>query len=375
MGRGPQIALAVLLVLGHRLPAAAAGPGDPIPVRVQLEAPLGCSTADAFFGGLAARSSRARRAGPDDASAVRLVVRITRSGGKVHGELRMFDGRTDLETRRVEGERCEEVVEVLSLTAALALDPTARLAPTPAPRPRSVGRESASGPPPVSAPVVPDAPPEAPLTSGEVPSPTAEAATPNDTAAPDVRASDRLAPKAASSPRQLRLTVGAQALGARVLAPGVSLGGGLSIRLSGRGDTSAPPRSIALTASYLSNEPLAASDGVVARWLAAAATVCPGLGHAGARVAVDLCAHVVGGWLHVFDEALTHGVAANRFWGAAGLVGRFGVGLGDGLSLEAEVVFALPVVERRFVTTTPEQTVGSTPPLFVGAGLGLARTF
>ena len=63
--------------------------------------------------GPAARMSRARRAAPGDA-AVRLGVRLTRVGNKVRGELRMMDGPGDGDTRRVEGESCDAVVEVLS---------------------------------------------------------------------------------------------------------------------------------------------------------------------------------------------------------------------------------------------------------------------
>ena len=77
---------------------------------------------------------RARRAAPGEA-ALHLGVRLTRVGTKVRGELRMMDGPGDGDTRRVDGESCDAVVEVLSLTAALALvgQPQHATPPPPAP--------------------------------------------------------------------------------------------------------------------------------------------------------------------------------------------------------------------------------------------------
>ena len=90
----------------------------PIPIRVDFDAPAGCADADAFYAGVSARLALVRRARPGE-SATRLVVRLTRVGGKVHGELQL-GGESD--TRRVDGATCQEVVQVLALTAALAVN-------------------------------------------------------------------------------------------------------------------------------------------------------------------------------------------------------------------------------------------------------------
>ncbi len=67
---------------------------------------------------------------------MRLTVRVTRAGGRVRGELRVNEAGGEAETRRVDGATCAEVVQVLSLTAALAIDPTADLlAPAPPEKP------------------------------------------------------------------------------------------------------------------------------------------------------------------------------------------------------------------------------------------------
>src|SRR5262249_58311525 len=98
----------------HALVALAAPPsaaGDSIAIRVEFDAPAGCSSADTFYGGLMARMNRARRAQPGE-EAVHLAVRLTRVGNKVRGELRLMEGgQREADTRRVEGETCDAVVE------------------------------------------------------------------------------------------------------------------------------------------------------------------------------------------------------------------------------------------------------------------------
>ena len=72
---------------------------------------------------------------------MRLGVRLTRAGKKVRGELKLIEAAGEGDTRRVEGESCDAVVEVLSLTAALALTaqpPRVLPPPPPPPPPRRV---------------------------------------------------------------------------------------------------------------------------------------------------------------------------------------------------------------------------------------------
>ncbi|HEY7371627.1 MAG TPA: hypothetical protein VIF57_05560, partial [Polyangia bacterium] len=130
---GTPIGFTLLLALAAPAPVAA---GDGVAIRVEFDAPAGCSSADTFYGGLLARMNRARRAVPGE-DAIRLAVRLTRVGSRVRGELRLMGGgRGEGDTRRVEGETCDAVVEVLSLTAALALvERTVPPVPPPPPPP------------------------------------------------------------------------------------------------------------------------------------------------------------------------------------------------------------------------------------------------
>jgi hypothetical protein len=360
-----SIALYALLTVAK---ASAATPPDAIPIRVELDAPAGCSSVDAFYAGVVARSERIRRAAAGE-EAVRLGVRVTRAGGKVHGELRVLDGRPDLETRRVEGVRCDEVVEVLSLTAALALDPTARLGPSNGSSSSTTGSGATSAPPPAP-PAAPPSPPPAPPPAPSPPESAPPAATVRRSAQPPLE--DRGPPRTEAD--AIHFALGLQAIGARVLSPTVSFGGALSLRVA-RHRPDGAPRSVELAAVYLTNDPWSPDDEVVARWAAAAATVCPGLGLAGSRVAVDLCAQAVGGWLRVKDRVVSNPQSAGRFWGSLGAMARLGIPIGGGFSLEAELTLGIPLVERRFITTTPEETVGTTPPVAVAGGIGVARNF
>ena len=115
---GAGITLLGLVTLG----AATEGSGSAvIPIRVEFSAPARCSDVDVFYSGVLARVSRARRAEAKE-TGVRFKVRLTRVGNRIQGELRVIDSRGRADTRKVAGASCDEVVEVLSLTAALALD-------------------------------------------------------------------------------------------------------------------------------------------------------------------------------------------------------------------------------------------------------------
>src|SRR6185312_8922242 len=123
--------------------AAAVGPTTTaVPVRIDFAAPAGCADEDTFWSGIASRTERARTARAGEA-AMRMTVRLTRAAAKVQGELRIAMPGRHVEARRVEGATCTEVVQVLSLTAALAIDPSATIAPMAS---LNGGRPSIGGP-------------------------------------------------------------------------------------------------------------------------------------------------------------------------------------------------------------------------------------
>src|SRR5438045_2911658 len=164
--------------------ARAGSPGVGAAVRIQWNAPAGCSDADAFFSGIQARAEGVRRAQAGE-PALRLEVHLERtSSPKVHGELRMADERGRFELRRVDGATCDEVVDALSLTVALALGTPTLGTPTlgtPTLGPSAVAPAPAKSGPPGSA--VPSAPSSAP-TSARPPPVAAPAPAHEDAVAP-----------------------------------------------------------------------------------------------------------------------------------------------------------------------------------------------
>jgi hypothetical protein len=397
-------AAAVPLLLSSLLarPAALAGTTA---VRIEWDAPAGCSDPATFFGSIESRLGRARRAEAWE-DAVRLAVRLDRvSGAQVHGELRLFDGDGRSEVRKVDGGTCEEVAEALALTAALALGaarswspnpegapaaagprPTATPAAPPSPRtpvPLASGSTKASPslssspptlasplapPPPRTAPPVPDAAPGGPLPLPVRPAARAEGAPPRS-------GPDRFAPP----PRPVGFVIGLGPVAGRVVSPTYDLGAALMGRAvlrapaSGRGGGLEP--SLDLSVTHLRNTLLGASPDVAITWTAVALIPCPGWGLAGldGRLVVEACASTALGRLAAAEEAVTVARSVTRFWWSAGPVLRVRLALRTRWLLQVDASAHIPIIRRTFVTSTPEETVARTPAIAGMVGFILGR--
>jgi len=381
-----------------------------VPVRVEFDAPSGCSDGEAFFAGVLARTRHVHRARPGE-TAVRLTVRVTRVGARVHGELRVNEAGGDAETRRVDGATCAEVVQVLSLTAALAIDPTANLlgpavpdkppaAPSPVRAPPSAGAapspgratpaasavpvaaplssQPSSSSPPAAPPATPTAQPAAPPASAipEGPSPAAPASEPPTptvalTPAPaaTVPAEPRREPARASGPR-----FGASMVAARVLTSSVGLGASLWGRLGITTHEGLTP-SVTFVALYLPGDFFGSGDNLGIGWLALGATGCPGWAPGG-RVRIEPCARLTVGILSATDHSVNTPRSVTRWWGSAGAVVRLTAPVGGGLMLELDAGVDLPFVTRRFITTTTvtNQPVGETTSVSPTLAIGLSHS-
>jgi hypothetical protein len=407
---GGGISLLALVALGQPAPAA---PAASIPVRVSFDAPRGCSGINAFYNGVLSRLDRASPA-RDGEDGPRLRVRLTRAGGKVHGELRIVSGQGATDTRKVDGTTCDEVVEVLSLTAALALDPAARLSPGPGAPAGTAGatgnRSSATaaatggatrsqGGNPTSAPTVATTatattaaavrtaapPPAAPAPPAPVPPPEDKVpAAVEPLPSPGPAVSIAAPPGAPSRQGSLGVELGARAAVAEVVSPYASVGGALVARLTQRRrDRPERPdepdpidRSLGLALLYLPNDSVQSGHGVVVTWSALALTACPGWGLRRSRLVLEACALAMGGWLAASDHAVTNPRSAGRSWWSAGALLRAAIPLGAGpaprLAVELEAGVSAPLVRRSFVTTTPERTVAETPAVSALVDLGLS---
>ena len=372
-------------------PPSGAGP----PVRIQWNAPAGCSEADAFFAGVQTRADRVRRAQAGE-SALRLEVRLERTSSlKVHGELRMTDDRGRFELRKVDGRTCDEVVDALSLTAALALG-GASVVPTPstaggaggslpsgaAPSPRSPpvaapapAQDEAARPtpPPPAVPAV-VSPPVSPLPlqpSRPSPDVVQQGASPQATPGPAPDGPPNSAPEERRGSIGFGLGLGPMA--GEVSTPAIDVGGTALVRVGPRREEGEPLRwSVGFSATHLRNDWLGASPEVAISWTALALTACPGWG-IDVHLVIEACATTAVGRLRASDRRVSVSTPVSRGWWSVGSVLRARIGLGAGFTVLVDATAHLPLYRRTFVTTTPEETVAQTPKIAGMLGVLLAR--
>jgi len=318
------VILSVLGVLG--MPSTESPP-DATPIRIELDAPPDCATAEAFFEAVRARTERARPV-KEGETGVRVVVKLTRVGPRAHGELRVIGDRGESDTRRVDGASCTEVVDALSLTVALAVDPTARLGPPPA----------VPAPPPV--PVCPEPPP------------------PPETPRPP--------------PPKLEVRVGAHADGMGQVSPFVSFGGDLSVRVV---TPLLPASSFGLAILRLQNDVFSSAHNASVRSTLFELTACPERFGARDVFTFEPCALGYGGWLGATGRgvATTSEIVRSYFAFGGMLIGS--APLMDRWSVELRAGFVLPFARRRFVVANPTREVGETPSIGALGGLGITYSF
>jgi hypothetical protein len=310
------------------------------PVQVEIDAPEGCANANDFLVSLRSRTNLVRQALGDEPRTT-LQVRLLETRRYVLGELRMVDDRGGSETRRVQGANCGDVVQALSLAAAVALDPSVLLPPT------------------VTIP--------APATAGPT---NAQPAIPQPSAA------SVETPKAAdapSSPSGPRFELGAAAAGSALLSSGVSPG----ISVFGRWT---PARSgafrptVGMAVTHLRNDVLQSPGAAQATLTGLVLNAC-GTGWGASVITVKPCGLVMAGLISVRGHQVARTSSVDLLWLSAGAVVRMGMLLGRGISLDLEAGAVAPLLRREFYTTLPSHVVERTPAIAPMAGLGLAYGF
>lgn len=303
-------------------------PPPPIPLRVVFEAPSDCSSVDAFYAGVRARTERVRLASPGE-SATELQVHLSQSSTGAHGELRMLGEHGETDTRKVDGGSCDEIVEALSLTAALALDPAARVTPVPVP-------------PEEPPPKPPEPPPPPP-------------------------------PQPAKEPSSLGLELGAKVMVSEVVSSFTDVGGELSARVRFRGENSVEP-SMGVALVRLQNDFFGVPKRASIRYTAVAVTACPARWSVRGVVTLEPCALLLAGWLGAAGKGNTYNVSVLRSLYSAGGSLTLGVPFGA-VAFELSGAFTLPLVSRRFVAGDPASTVGETPAISPIGALGFRYAF
>jgi hypothetical protein len=344
------------------------------PVQVEFDAPAGCASAQSFLDMLRLRTDKVRLAEGDEARTT-LKVRLTRLRGHVLGELRMVGDHGGADTRKVQGASCDDVVQALSLTAALALDPTALLsvpggssATTPA------SSTAATAPTDTVASVTP-AQTEAERSSAERSSAEPPTEKPSTEKPPAQRfavdTSESSEP--ATPPENLPvpdLVLSAEAMGLELLSGSLSLGVAVAARktLSGQ-DWFRPSLGLALV--YVRNDVLGSPSEAQVSLLGGAGSLCPARLSA-SRFTVEPCAVFVAGWLSARGQQVTHPGTADLLWLSVGATVRAGLGLAHGFSVELEGGVSAALLKRRLFTTLPRNVVAETAVFspILGAGLG-----
>jgi hypothetical protein len=339
-----------VLIAGYLALAIAAAMG---PVEVELDAPEGCTGTEAFYAGLRSRTDRVRRAVGREPR-TKLQVRLTPGQRRVVGELRMIDDRGGTDTRKVQGATCDDVVQALSLTAALALDPAALLS---APTSSGTGTDSSEATGGSAGTAAPDG-----VTAPAVP----PARRPDEDAAAAAADEVKVAPAALPVPAA-ELSVGA--LATTVLANHRSAGVAIAARKILKGSGVLRP-SLGLAVGYVRNDLVASPESAAAGLAFLAGAVCP-LRLGASVLTLQPCAVVMGGWLSATGRGMTRAETADRSWLSAGASLRAAAWLGAGFALELEAGVTAPLLKRRFFATQPGNVIAETPTLAPVVGLGL----
>jgi hypothetical protein len=366
---------ALLLIVAVNAPEELASRAEVKAVQVVVDAPAGCADADRFFDGLRARTHLVRRATADEPTAPSLHVRLVRMRRHVSGEIRMVDERGEPLTRKVQGTSCDDVLQALTLTAAVALDPSVLIPAAESVSPRPVeGAQSEKAASNAAATVA--------QTATVTPSTEIQRGNDDQERRPGVTAS--AAPL--SSPRKStdiatrdehRFSLGAAAASASLLSSGPSVGLALFGRSRGAAETApAPWRGLTcgLAVLYLRNDLLLSPGAVEARWAGLVASLSAWGRHVGSLTIAPV-GTVTAGLLSATGTRAVHTRAADVLWLGVGAAARVVIHLGSGFSLEVEGGVSVSLLRRDFYVTAPDHVVDSTSTVSPQVALGVAHGF
>ena len=339
-------AVATVLVLG-----AGSATGQPaqestvesdpwtVPVRIDYRAPAGCPSEEAFFDSVRSRTARVRLAEGDEPARTFLVVIMT-DQDRTFGELRVTENGRETDSRMFSGVSCEEVVDALSLTAALSVDPDAKIAPSRPVEPR-----------PEPKPVPPPEPP------------------PIETAAP--KPEPPKPPPAAPEPLRPEWFVGLDLMAGTPVRPYTLWGAGAMVELGCTAPGLFAP-SLRLSLHHAVNDLLQTPRAAHVAWTPVTLTACPLRFGGRGKVQVRTCALVETGVLYARGEGVDHPASVTRSWWAAGISARGSLELMPRLLLEIVGSGSVPLVSRGYVTEPDHWEAARTNTVAATGSVGLA---
>ena len=335
------------------------GEAVPVAIRVNYDAPSECPNAVAFYDAVSARTDHVRPAVGEEPR-LDVTVRVTRDVRGFAGEVREVVNGKESAVRSMDGQTCKEVVEALSLTVALSIDPNAH----------APAAKLAGAPPP--APAMPRG------SQSEAPNPRephtdrpAENRPENASESP--AESPRTAAATGVSPAPLHLEIGLNLLGTVVDTAGLSVGGGLFasiLRESSASTSSSFQVGLAFASTGFPRSP---SDHR-ARLGALSLEACPWRPRF-ADVELAPCALGSLGVLEVIGRGVSDAKTVDRAWFSAGLDAQLSWLLGHGWVFEGALGGTVPLVRRRYFTSDAEHVVAQTPVISPLMRLGVGFRF
>jgi len=303
---------------------------------VGYRAPVGCPSEARFWGEIAARTDRVRRAeGTELARSFSVVVEAGTKGSR--GVLESTDVQGVTSRRDVTGDDCAEVVSALALIAALTVDTQARTDPTVQALPAS-SAEVAAAPAPLAAPTA------APTVSVPAPPPIVDVRTDRPAAAGE-STFDR------SPPSDYRWSIGAhgQALGG--LTPKWAPGAGVFVALADKSAGTFAP-SFRLTPWFATSPAIfAGALGADITWYVVRLEACPVTPMVASSLRLEACIGMDGGAIRTVGLGVDHPDSQTSAWFAPLLAGRLLWAVAESVRFELGLGATVPLRRYPFVFT------------------------
>lgn len=348
------LAAAVGVATGAAHVGFARGEDASEPLRLQFRREGACPDADAFFRALRARTTKVREARPGERART-LTVEVRESGRDSAGTLAITseDGASTTSTRTVQAGSCADVVEAIALMAALAVDPSASLAPA----------ASTSAPaPPIAAPPAPSAP------VASAPPPVASAPRPPIVPPPPPPTAARVRPPP-PAPSEPAIPAGPFALGGGAEATTL-LGGrvALGVVASYEARPHAGPRLFVRVTRTLDRDVQGGGRTGGLSLTSGNVEPCPLRVRVGPTAALFPCARLAVGRLAAEGKSLTTPEQVTRTWIDVGATARLAWLPARWLSIEPRAELRVPVTRDRFYVE-PDATVYRAPLVGFAGGI------
>jgi hypothetical protein len=340
---GWSLAVVVLLASG-------AARADAEPILLEYRRGPGCPDRAEFIEQVRARTSKADFV--EGTPGARLfIVSSSAEDGHAVGSVTIGEAGSAGAPRLVSGKTCSDVVSALALILALAIDPRASSAPSPAPAaPR------------------------------QTPAPTNNAA-PATAPAPPTESAPRSLPSSEPAPAGARWgIVGAHLDGSLGLdAQPIPLVGASAFFEAGTMLSGPWVFALRASGSYAASPTLHASQGS-ARFTAwtGGLDLCPLRLAPADRWFIEPCMGFEAGQLYaegIGDSSIVHTTAANRPWLAVREVARAGLAIGDRWQLELDLALVQPLLSYAFRFETPSVEIARVSRVGAKASFGVGMHF